>query len=76
LLVSRSIAPGDKAIKIKVDYLDELGKRQSIQSEYTIYVNELPPESPVAVLVLVIIILVILYFLIKMIFRQLAMRKM
>ena len=41
-----------------------------------IYISPVPPESPIGYFVTAIIILVILYFIIKMVFRQLAIRKL
>ncbi len=76
LQVLADAQPGDHQIKIVVEYLDEFDSKQLMENEFSVYVNEVPPESPIGLLVLVIIILVILYFLIKMVFRQLAMRKM
>ena len=74
-----SIAPsaqrGGHTATINVFYLDELGGEQVISDTYVIFVNERPPESPVFLLFLIIIILVVLYFILKMVFRQLALRK-
>ncbi|PIU21300.1 MAG: hypothetical protein COT15_02985 [Candidatus Diapherotrites archaeon CG08_land_8_20_14_0_20_34_12] len=76
-LIANDIAKeGEHNIKMTVKYKDELGQEKSFEDNYSIYLNKKPEPSIVVPLVLVIIILVLAYFTIKMVFRQLALRKM
>ncbi|MFH1256359.1 MAG: CARDB domain-containing protein [Candidatus Diapherotrites archaeon] len=75
LILDGSIPPGDYGVKVNVNFLDESNKPGSIETTIPITVYSAPGESPVTYLVLIAIILVILYFLVKMVFRQLALRK-
>ncbi|HLC80070.1 MAG TPA: hypothetical protein VJG83_06675 [archaeon] len=77
LTASPVAKPGAIPGKITVSYIDELGQRQSIEYGYDIYISELPSVSPIVyifILILIIVALAILYFIIKFIFRQLAIR--
>ncbi|MCR4335779.1 MAG: hypothetical protein NUV57_04555 [archaeon] len=63
---------------ITVNYIDELGLKQSFTESYSLYINAVPPTSPIVwifMLILIIIILVLIYFIVKFVFRQLALRK-
>ncbi len=78
LVASYDAKPGGHPGKITVRYVDELGAKQEFSQDYLLYVNPQPPTSPVvyiAMLVLVAVVLGILYFIIKFIFRQLAIMK-
>lgn len=68
---------GEHTATINVEYLDETGQLQSVSDSYPFFVTS-PPSNIfglIFLLILVIIVLVILYFLVKMVFRQLALRK-
>ena len=76
LIVSQKAAEGYHTISIVISYLDELDSEQRLEDSFSFYVSPLPPPNPYIPYALVIVILVILYFIIKMIFRQLAIRKL
>ena len=70
--------PGENPGVITVSYVDELGDKREIKESYSLYINEQPPVSPLVyifILVLVIVALAIIYFIVKFVFRQLAIRK-
>ncbi len=70
--------PGKHEGTITVSYIDETGQRQQIVEQYSLYVSEAPAPSPVLyiiILVLLIAALGIVYFIVKFVFRQLAIRK-
>jgi len=75
LTVSPLAEAGEHEIQIAITYLDELGTEQTVVKTFSLYITQRPPESPIGLLILIIIILILLYFVIKMVFRQLAMRK-
>lgn len=75
LTVSPLAETGEHKTGITVNYIDEMDAEQAMEKSFALYVNQRPPESPIGLLVLIIIILVLLYFIIKMAFRQLAMRR-
>lgn len=75
LTVSPSAEIGTHSVPVTITYRDELGKTQQMTQNVELYVHQKPAESPIGLLIAVIIILVLLYFIIKMVFRQLAMRK-
>ena len=63
---------------ITVSYIDELGQKAEFSEPYALYVNEVPPTSPVVYIILLIMVLAVLgavYFIVRFIFRQLAIRK-
>jgi len=76
LIVARTAKTGYQDIIITVNYLDELDQPQSMTENFSLYIGETPPESPIGLLISVLLILVVLYFIIKMVFRQLAIRKL
>jgi len=76
LIVLTGAAEGPHNISIAITYLDELDQEQKLEDAFTLHISKMPEPSPLIPYVLVIIILAILYFLIKMIFRQLAIRKL
>jgi len=76
LMVKPDAAVGDHSIGIKISYEDEMGKLQSIEDSFTVSTKAMPEASPLIPYVLVIVVLVLLYFIIKMIFRQLQIRKL
>ncbi len=76
LIVDKTAKTGYQDIKITVNYLDELNQPQSMTENFSLYLGETPPESPIGLLIAVLLILVALYFIIKMVFRQLAIRKL
>ncbi|MEM4390234.1 MAG: hypothetical protein QXU92_02940 [Candidatus Diapherotrites archaeon] len=62
---------------INVKYLDELNVERSFSTNYSIYVSPQPPTSPVfyiVILLLVLAVLVVIYFIVRFVFRQLAIR--
>jgi hypothetical protein len=75
LATSQNAMVGEHNAKIVIHYLDEFGEQQSISQNYSIFVNEAPPESPVVLLIVIAVILVLIYFIIKLVFRQLSLRK-
>ena len=71
-------APGSHPGTITVRYVDELGKKQEFTQSYSLYVNPQSPTNPVVyivILVLVVVVLALVYFIVKFVFRQLAIRK-
>jgi len=76
LMVKPDATVGDHSIGIKISYEDEMGKLQSIEDSFTVSTKAMPEASPLIPYVLVIVVLVLLYFIIKMIFRQLQIRKL
>ncbi|MBU0662867.1 MAG: hypothetical protein ABH854_03735 [Candidatus Diapherotrites archaeon] len=75
LVVSPTAELGERNVPILITYRDELNEEQKIQTSIDLYIHPRPAESPIGLLILIVIILVLLYFIIKMVFRQLAMRK-
>ncbi|HLC92972.1 MAG TPA: hypothetical protein VJH23_04665 [archaeon] len=70
--------PGAQPGTITVRYIDETAKTQEFSQTYSLYVNEVPPTSPVVyifILVLLIAVLGLIYFIVRFVFRQLAIRK-
>ena len=74
--ISPNAKVGYHTVGITVSYLDELGREKKIQDSFKFYVSKKPAPNPYIPFILVIVILVLVYFIIKMIFRQLAIRKM
>ncbi|MFH1391256.1 MAG: hypothetical protein ABIH20_03020 [Candidatus Diapherotrites archaeon] len=63
---------------ITVNYIDELGVERSFTENYSLYINAVPPTSPIVwifILILIIVVLVLVYFIVKFVFRQLVLRK-
>ncbi|MFH1225090.1 MAG: hypothetical protein V1676_04770 [Candidatus Diapherotrites archaeon] len=75
LTVNPSAETGKHSVPVTITYRDELDNVQQVTRDFEIYVHQKPAESPIGLLILIIVILVLLYFIIKMVFRQLAMRK-
>lgn len=76
LIAGENAKEGEHNIKMAIKYKDELGQEKSLTENYSVYLNKKPEPSIVIPMVLAIVILAILYFIIKMVFRQLALRKM
>lgn len=77
LTVFPNASVGEHKAKIVVQFLDELGQVQEISEDYSFFIVQ-PPSNIfgwIVLLALVIIALVVLYFLVKMVFRQLALQK-
>lgn len=60
---------------VVVEYIDEVGRTQQFSEEYEIYINAAPPADISVIIILLIILLAVAYFFVKMVFRQLAMRR-
>jgi len=70
--------PGETPGIITVNYIDELGAERSFTENYSLYINAVPPTSPIVwifMLILIIVVLVLVYFIVKFVFRQLVLRK-
>ncbi len=76
LIVSENAPVGYHEVKIKITYLDELQREQTLQHSYKLYVFKAPEPSPYLHYVFIIIILILVYFILKVIIRQLAIRKL
>ena len=77
LIVLQSAQVGEHKFTIVVSYLGEAGQEKQLSQDYSFYVSQLPSNLGewIVLLVLLIVVLVVLYFLVKMVFRQLALRK-
>ena len=76
LIANDNAAAGEHPIKMTIKYKDETDQEKTFEGSYSIYINKKPEPSIILPLILIIIILAIAYFLVKMVFRQLALRKM
>lgn len=76
LSVDQNASIGYHDIKITITYLDEMQKEQKLTTSYSVYVNPAPEPSPYMHYVFIIIILVLIYIIIKLVIRQLALRKL
>jgi hypothetical protein len=76
LIVSENAPIGYHDIKIKISYLDELQREQTITENYKLYIFKAPEPSPYLHYMFIIIILILLYIILKVIIRQLAIRKL
>ncbi|MEM4663307.1 MAG: NEW3 domain-containing protein [Candidatus Diapherotrites archaeon] len=76
LSVDSNAAIGYHDINITIKYLDELQKEQMIKTSYSIYVSKAPEPSPYLHYVFIIVILAMVYIIIRLIIRQLALRKL
>ncbi|MFH1234051.1 MAG: hypothetical protein V1493_00350 [Candidatus Diapherotrites archaeon] len=76
LVVSEGSTVGYHDVGILITYIDELGQPQKMEEKYSFYVSKLPEPNPYIPYVFVIVILAMLYLIIKMVFRQLAIRKL
>lgn len=79
LKVASDAKPGGHKGTITISYTDELGEEQKVVEPYSIFVNEQPPTNPIVyivILVLVIAALGVIYFIVKFVFRQLAIMKL
>lgn len=74
--ISPDAKTGYHSVGITVSYLDELGREKKLQDSFKFYVSKKPAPNPYIPFALVIVILILVYFIIKMIFRQLAIRKL
>jgi hypothetical protein len=75
LSVLPSAKTGEHRFDLEIEFINELGEKEKTSKTINLFIHQKPPESPIGVLVLIIIILVLLYFFVKMVFRQLAIRK-
>jgi hypothetical protein len=76
LVVSEGSAAGYHDVGIIITYIDELGQPQKMEEKYSFYVSKMPEPNPYIPYVFIIVILAMLYLIIKMVFRQLAIRKL
>ncbi|MCX6801992.1 MAG: hypothetical protein NT067_02660 [Candidatus Diapherotrites archaeon] len=76
LAVAENAAVGYHDVQIIITYIDELGQPQKMEEKYSFYISKMPEPNPYIPYVFVIIILAMLYFIVKMVFRQLAIRKL
>ncbi|MCX8189876.1 MAG: hypothetical protein N3F05_01455 [Candidatus Diapherotrites archaeon] len=76
LSVDKNATIGYHEIKITITYLDEMQKEQKLHTAYSVYVAAAPEPSQYMHYVFIIIILVLVYIIIKLIIRQLALRKL
>lgn len=77
LSVAQGAPVGEHAGLITVSYLDELGQEAQLADSYSLYVNPQPPVGPlvyIVILVLIAVVLGLVYFIVKFVFRQLAIR--
>lgn len=78
LTTSFDARSGEHSGLIIVSYIDELGLDQEFIEDYSLFVNEAPPTSPIVyifILIMLAVVLALVYFIVKFIFRQLALRK-
>ena len=78
LTTSFTARSGEHNGLIIVSYIDELGAEREFTEDYSLFVNEAPPTSPIVYLLILIslaVVLALVYFIVKFIFRQLALRK-
>ncbi len=77
LTVLQSASVGEHKAVIVVGYLDETGQGRELSQDYSFYVSAAPSNlfGWIVLLVLLIVVLVVLFFLVKMVFRQLALQK-
>ena len=78
LTISFDARPGEYSGLIIVSYIDELGVEQEFIEDYSLFVNEAPPTSPIVyifILILLAVVLALVYFIVKFVFRQLTLRK-
>lgn len=76
LIVSGDAPVGYHNIKIKITYLDELQKEQTLERAYRLHIFKAPEPSPYLHYIFIIIILILVYIILKVIIRQLAIRKL
>jgi len=76
LKIKENASEGYHNAKIRVEFLDELDEKKSFNTEYPLFIEKKPPESPVVLLLIVLAILVVLYFIIKMILRWLTLKRL
>ncbi|MCD6478587.1 MAG: hypothetical protein J7L44_01740 [Candidatus Diapherotrites archaeon] len=76
LIVSENAPVGYHNVEINISYLDELQREQNITQNYKLYIFKAPEPSPYLHYVFIIIILILLYIILKVIIRQLAIRKL
>ncbi len=75
LVVNHDAELGDHNAVIVVEYIDEVNAEKTVQEDYSFFVNQRPAESPIFLILLLIVLLVVLYFVLKLVFRQLSLRK-
>jgi hypothetical protein len=75
LSVTPTAHTGDHAAVISINYIDELGRRQSLKKNVSFYVHPAPPADPIGYLVMLAIILVIVYFIVRQFLRHKRLRK-
>ncbi|MEM0360618.1 MAG: CARDB domain-containing protein [Candidatus Diapherotrites archaeon] len=74
--VAENAKVGYHELQIIISYIDELGKLQKIEEKYSLYVSKMPEPSPYIPFVFIIVILLLVYLIIRMVLRQLAIRKL
>jgi len=70
--------PGEVIGIITINYIDELGNKQTLVEEYSLFIEAAPPTNPIVyifILILLAVVLAMVYFVAKFIFRQLALRQ-
>lgn len=76
LIISENAPVGYHNLKIKITYLDELQKEQTLEKDYKLHIFKAPAPSPYLHYIFIIIILILVYIILKVIIRQLAIRKL
>ena len=78
LTTSFSARSGEHSGLIIINYIDELGVEQEFIEDYSLFVNEAIPTSPIVyvfILIMLAVVLALVYFIVKFVFRQLVLRK-
>lgn len=76
LFVDEAAELGDTEIFIEISYLDELKSKQVINESFTLHVFPAPEPSPYMHYIFIIVILILVYIIMKVVIRQLAIRKL
>lgn len=75
LTVSSGAFVGEHPVKILIEFVDETGNPKVVVQDFVFFVNQRPSESPVFFVFLLIVLLVVLFFVLRLVFRQLSLRK-
>ncbi|MDO8633848.1 MAG: hypothetical protein Q7K34_00985 [archaeon] len=75
LSVKPDASLGGQPVKIIVEYFDETDSNQVAVHDFAFFINARPPESPVLLIVLLITLFGVMYFVLRLVFRQLSLRK-
>ncbi|MBI4044280.1 MAG: hypothetical protein HY392_01060 [Candidatus Diapherotrites archaeon] len=73
--VKQDASLGAQPVKILVEYFDETDSNQVTVHDFVFFINARPPESPVLLIVLLIVLFGVMYFVLRLVFRQLSLRK-